>query len=313
MGFYAERNHSYPPPLPDQMERYNTRLLNESARLYQPARNIAAHKYLPLMLFPPEIREEIYSYLLPNEDDICLGPVWKLIKFYNHRKYMHTSKMGSLRKYGDKCHTSILAVNSQVNAEASRVLYARIYTITISSNEVTFLTKNYDTDVWCAGQIHNTIRQDFPRTFPFHRIKALRIRLDTPLTIAPTWISNGGFNLDPTETYDWPRFWRLFLRMIETLGAITKANFPVKKLIVDASESCHFLAAQDAPKSRHRNIERLFRPLNDCVRNVLDCEIRLPPWAKDCPETIELAKECGRKISSIENSFGGMTVRTADL
>lgn len=252
--------------------------------------SMADQEFSRFMLLPPEIREEVYRYLLPNEDDICLGPGRKLIERYDgYSEYEYCPEMVSLRQDGAKCYTSILAVNSQINCETSRILYDRTYTITISSDKVTFLTREYENDEWFNGLEYSSTWKDFPTTFPFHRINALRILVETPLTLSLRWRL-------PMEEDDWNGFYERFNSRMRMLGALTNVKSGMKKLIIDTSKSCHLLPSQDV---------RQLLVLRGHVRNIQDFEIRLPIGGKDSLETIQLAVECGRKILSIVNSFLG--------
>ena len=95
----------------------------------------------PFMRLPTELRDLLYGHLLPNEADIGGALDWKVHSWgctsiagqYEERSRMLEKKdsweeLLRLRRDGDRCHPAILAVNKQIHAEASRVLYARTYT-----------------------------------------------------------------------------------------------------------------------------------------------------------------------------------------
>ena len=76
--------------------------------------------YSAFLLLPSEIRSLIFYYLLPDKDDICRAPGFK--ESHNDDLEWH-DEMFSSRQDGERCHPVILAVNRQINVEASRSMY----------------------------------------------------------------------------------------------------------------------------------------------------------------------------------------------
>ena len=235
----------------------------------------------PFLRLPLELRDKIYGHLLPNEEDICIAPGF-IHDVYHEGDMQWVEELFDPRKGGDSCHTAILAVNKQINAEASRVMYSRTFTIGVSGTSISFLQDHYRTKERTNHGEYLNVWEHFPTSFPFHRIRALRIQVTTP------------------QSRDCEGLWVSLKEHIEEVRlALRLINYnvlPLKKLIIDAWEPNAYHGPIDGEPMALTDIRHLFRPLQYSIQNVSSCEIRLQGWAKTCPRTIELAKDCGRAI-----------------
>ena len=128
-SFIQEVSHRYHI---DLLSALSSRLIQHRFLLPWTSTMTNNASYSGFLSLPLELRDEIYRHLLPDVDDICPVPRSRLQLY--HIKYVPC-----LRTDDEQCHPEILAVNKQINAEASRVLYARTYTMKFFLNRVTFL------------------------------------------------------------------------------------------------------------------------------------------------------------------------------
>ena len=169
---------------------------------------------------PLELRDEIYRYLLPDVDDICPVP-------RSRRQLYHIKHVPCLRTDKEQCYPEILAVNKQINAEASRVLYARTYTMKYFLNRVTFLGREYANNPLheCAAAAAHRW-ETFLRRFPFHRVKKLRLGIS--IMESPTTA-----NRDLRED--------LYTNLGRVVEVANRAEQPLKRLSVKIPCSFDFL------------------------------------------------------------------------
>ena len=243
------------------------------------------------LLLPFELRTKIYNYLIPNEDDICIN--FRFSRAVQHPGCgSHTDcyEAASLRKDGDRCHIAFLAVNRRVYAEASEMMYARTFFITISTHKT-------------ASQGCGIIVQrrgdwkKFVHVLPIHRIKALRLRVLTPPNRSvPLSVSDTGF-------HTWNGIFEWLNQVISELKYASSESHLLKHLIIDLSEPCCLPSTHSCGKPCITNLQCLFIRLSQHICGVESYEINLPLWAKDCQETIRVAKECGRFMASDRDCF----------
>ena len=249
---------------------------------------------------PIEIRDMIYEHLLPNEGDIS---AYTCIKYNGN--YSIRRKDGKCfgdffrpRQDGSPCYPAILRVNRQIYIEASRILYARTYTITVSARLIHFLNRYYNRrelihdNKRCFDVGYNlNFREWFPISFPFDRISALRIRIH-----APVW--HGLRDLHLKWSYPWSILYNQLEELSYALYIIRNQGRTLKKLIIDAWEPCVFHGPLDGEDPVAADVRRMLDTIRYSVGNVESCEIRIGSWTKICPETIGIAKDCGRAIVS---------------
>ena len=181
------------------------------------------------------------------------------------------------RGYDKACYSAVLAVNQQINLEASRVMYGQTFTITVSEHGIVFLGFRYRI---LSASLTDFFKA-FPFSFPFHKIKELRIRIETSTEL------------------DNPIPWYLLEKYLDLAGEVLKKiddEGYLKKLIIDAWEPCAY--HKPWMDRQHMDIRRCFSTLGHQSQlkmvNPEHCEIRLPSWAKTCPTTIRIAKDWAR-------------------
>lgn len=215
-----------------------------------------------LMLLPREIRDSIYEYLFPLAKDITT-----LKPNYNHEgNVQYVEGRLRLRRDGVSCYTAILRVNKQIHAEASRTLYGRTFTLTLTAKKYEFL--------WTScGDILGL----FPKYFPFSAISALRIHVAAP----PKRYRNK----------HWILFREQFHKLSMALSMLTlESGVSLKRLIIDASEPWDLDGLRSEQCEAIRYICRLFSQSRWTLQNVVDCEMRLGGLAGLSLDTTKLAK-----------------------
>lgn len=239
------------------------------------------------LLLPLEIRRKIYNCLIPNEDDICINFRFsRAVQRPSCGSHTDCYEAASLRKDGNKCHIAFLAVNRRVYAEASEMMYARTFTITISTHKTA--SQGCGIMVQRPGDW-----KKFLHILPIHRIKAVRLRVLTPpeLTSLPLSVSDTGF-------HTWNGIDKWLNQVISELKFASSESQPLKHLIIDLSEPCCLPSTHSCVKPCISNLQCLFIRLSHHICGVESYEINLPLWAKDCQETIRVAKRCGRLMAS---------------
>ena len=237
----------------------------------------------PLLRLPLELRDQIYGYLLPDVDEICIKPGFKE-NVYHEGDIEWFDRFFDLRRDGDSCYPAVLAVNKQVNTEASRIMWNRIYTITVSPNCIEFLGVQYpiapysqilSTGLGPRNQLPNQLHA-FPVAFPFHRARALRV---------------GVMNTEFRARIDQEQFELQLKELSQVLGKIGQKDLPLKKLMIDLcawGDGPHFTDLAD--------ITKLFRAFEHCEKIAKFCEVKLGDWVMTSPEVILMARTLGHRI-----------------
>ena len=154
----------------------------------------------------------------------------------------------------------------------------------VSAESISFLQDRYRTRGRSDSGEDLNVWEHFPASFPFHRIRALRIRVMTP------------------QRRDCKERWGLLRERVGEVGLALRLigynGRALKKLIIDAWEINMYHGPVDGEPGALTDIRHLFKPLRHSIQNVESCEIRLQGWARTCPRTIEMAKECGRAMMS---------------
>ena len=269
----------------------------------------------PFLRLPLEIRDMIYGHLLPDEDDICSALPWKVHFYPGHTAVDHVeqvNRIASLRRDGAPCYPEILRVNHQIYEEASRILYARAFTITVTSCRVSFLREHYQEKGIrhkCYGYSGaergaSSHPNTFPVGFPFHRIKALRVRVVTPDH------TNSNYCPKVCEFYNCEYFlkqWHNLLNeqlqlVCRTLNRITESKGFLRQFIVEVKGSSTEQAPSFHGHVMKSNIHKILKPLSDSMRAVQSCEIILGSWASECADTMLTVLDVGRVILSKTSS-----------
>ena len=226
--------------------------------------------YSGFLSLPLELRDEIYRHLLPDVDDIC--PIRRSRRQLHNIKDFPCLRLPCLRLDDDQCSPEILAVNKQINAEASRVLYARTYTMKFSMNKVIFLGREYARKPLDDSAKHRW--EDFLLRFPFHKVQRLRLGISTIESPPPA----------------------LYTNLSQFVEVVNRAGHPLKRLSIEVRWSFDSLwRPARYGKPNLQDLRHLFRVLKFRASS---CEIYFPPLLKDCLESIHLAKECGREITA---------------
>ena len=219
---------------------------------------------MPLFRLPVELRDLIYHDLIPHE----VG-----------------------RDFGRRCPT-ILLINRQIYHEASRVLYDRTYTITVTAGSIAFHS------FFCQPDGSKDITTIFPSTFPYHRVKALRICVRTPAS-------------SPYSDQAWSVFeWNLWQ------SARVLAIMRFRKLIIDVEEPCRYHRPARCDGNRcfinfygricPRDIRRLFSALTLRDGVAETCEICLKRHLRTDLETVQQTTDWARTLVRHDN--GGVLI-----
>ena len=248
--------------------------------------------HFPFLRLPPELRNEVYRYTLPDETDKSMG--------YH-------------------CPT-IFKINRQIYTEASRVHYAKTYTIYVSKHGACFLkhVREYG------------IEKALPLSFPYHKIKALRIHIARPMFVTDVYPTYDVCSDLELSRYS-PQFEANMSRVSELLRTVVKKEFPLRKLIIDAWSPCAYIGVPTPDKvlnldgtlssdrspsyeasalndgswnfgeslkfeafsAMHTDICGLFDMLRLNNGTTQTCEIVLGAWTKNCPETIQAVRYWG--------------------
>lgn len=130
-----------------------------------------APRPLELLSLPPELRNEIWSYLLPNRKEIRVCEGWSETAHKNYSAHPDQYSARVQYRYEDEsCHTAILRVNRQVYKEASYVMYDRVFWIEISEHGYSFL-KNY------------RVKPAYLQNFPFAKAQKIFFLVEVPLSV----------------------------------------------------------------------------------------------------------------------------------
>ena len=259
----------------------------------------SSEKDSSFLLLPLEIRAMIYNYLIPNEDDICINFGFsRAVQYPGCVSHTDCYEAASLRKDGDKCHLAVLAVNRGVYAEASAIVYARTYTIMISTHET--VSHSCRITIKRPGDWKNILR-----IFPIHRIKALRLRVLTPpnRTSLSILASHTGF-------HTWNGIYERLDQVISALHEFASSERRLLKyLIIDVSEPCCLPSTLSRVEPCMSNLGCLFSRLSHHRCGVEDYQINLPLWAKDCADTVRAAKNCGREMASLPDCLSCSNIK----
>ena len=233
----------------------------------------------PLLGLPLELRDQIYGYLLPDVDEVCIKPGFKE-NIYHEGDIEWFDDLFELRRDGDYCYPAILAVNKEVNAEASQIMWNRTYTITASPKCIEFLGAKF----WVApySQIHGGYNQvpdrldAFPVAFQFHRARAVRVRVMN--SGFPGWMASRHFGLHLRE-------------LSKVLEKIAEKDLPLKRLIID------LCAWGNRPHvTEMADIMALFSAFEPCGRIAKFCEMKLGDWVTTSPKVVLMARTLGRAM-----------------
>lgn len=254
----------------------------------------------PLLRLPLELRDQIYGYVLPNVDEVCIKPGFK--ENVQHEGDIEWfDNLFELRRDGDYCYPAILAVNKQVNAEASRIIWNRTYTITASTKCIEFLGAEYPIAPYnhIPGPYNRlpNQRDEFPVAFPFHKARAVRVR-----------VVNSGY---PGGVL-WGPFGFHLKKLSRVLERIREKGLPLKRLMIDFSawgDGPHFTDMAD--------IITLFKAFEPCESLARLCDLTCGDWATTSPQAVLMARTLGRAIiyrcpldeKGIDNT-GALTLRT---
>lgn len=251
------------------------------------------------MLLPAEIRRLIYSYLIPKEDDICINYGFdRAVKRPGCDSHTDCYAAASIRKDGGKCHTAILAVNRQVYAESSTMMYARTYTITISIHRTA--SQGCGVIIESPGDWKELLQ-----VFPIHRIKALRLRVLTPPKPTPI-----PFEASFVSSHTWFNIYEKLNQVMTPLEFASGERGLMKSFIIDVSEPCCFPPSFPGVKPCMADLRSLFSLLSQHLCGLESCIISLPLWAKNCPDIIQVAKDCGRAMTSSRDCFSCNKTKT---
>ena len=271
------------------------------------------------MNLPKEIREQVYRLLLGEED---IHMTASSIESLERLICEDVHRVLNIRQEGSRWHPAIVRVNRTTNAEASRVLYDRIFTITVSSHHIGFLGHRYrkeerDCFWWPYHGPHRripTVSREimlFPASFPFHRIETLRIRVLSPIETviqhgrSPAQRVNGLFEPDTRRQQ---RSLHKHLSILTwLLNACTSKELPLKRLFIDARsrESYygprgHRISFKDDLQTTG-DVQRLFNALGP-IRNIQNLQIGLPVWMSNLTKAADPARQCGRWMLSQSKS-----------
>ncbi|KAL8787478.1 MAG: hypothetical protein Q9195_007770 [Heterodermia aff. obscurata] len=239
----------------------------------------------PFFTLPLEIRDQIYGYVIHG-----VIPIKK------------SSQTTMSPERFDWSGTSLFLLNHQIYFEASRVLLSSTFTITVHENGVEFLGTTFDKDLSPYLPISKSGQEAFPLSFPYHKVRAMRIRIHTPRE-APRIVHETGRSdrLCARSTAPWKRFERSLRKVDEMLCAITKkkkATRAFRKLIIDAASwSLCQGPARDSGLVVYTDISRLFGTLGLSEGIAREYEIRVSAWAKTCAETRWVIGLWGRRIT----------------
>ena len=185
-------------------------------------------------------------------------------------------------RIGYHCPT-ILLINRQIYSEASRLQYAKTHTLTVSRRHISFMNWEY-------------IKEALPRSFPYHKLEALRIRILRPMTKDFIFLAYDLHTILADYQYFWPLFEEHMEQLSILMGAIVDKGLPLRKLILDVRSPC---VSREPLNSKdygamHLSICAVFGMLsfnNKAMAQTI--EIVLGSWAKDNPETIKIAHNWG--------------------
>ena len=222
----------------------------------------------PFLQLPPEIRDIIYSHLIPMENDASDAKPGVI-----HEGDIVWDHNGTLKFR--RRHLEILRVNRQVHAEVSRSLHARTFAIILTARDVRFLQRFYE----CDGR--GRLMSIFPRTFPFDKISVLRIRISAPREI----------NCESSDYKRSVAMFKMYLCLCELAKALSNlaaaGRLSCKKLVIDASEPCGGYRQPTQRGCMSKGVCDLLNHFHSATRAARECEIRLGCWAKACPRMIQ--------------------------
>ena len=233
----------------------------------------------PFLRLPLELRDQIYGYLMPDVDEVCTKPGFKE-NVYHEGDIEWFDNLFELRRDGDYCYPAILAVNKQVHAEASRIMWNRTYTIRASPKSIEFLGAEYPLAPYnhIAGphiRLPNQL-DDLPVAFPFHKARAIRVQVMN--SVFPGWVA-------------WEHIGLHLKELSRVLEKIAEKDLPLNRLIIDLcawGDGSHFTEIED--------IMTLFSAFEPCDRIAKFCELKFADWVTTSPEVVLMARTLGRRI-----------------
>ena len=211
----------------------------------------------PFLKLPPELRNFICKHALYDEND---------------------------RRIGYHCPT-ILLINRQIYSEASRLQYAKTHTLTVSRRHMRFLNREY----------RDGINENFPLSFPYHKLEALRIRILRPMTKDFITLAYDLYSILADYQYFWPLFEEHMEQLRKLMRTIVDKGLPLRRLILDVRDP---YSSHEPPSSRdyeamQMNMCRLFGMLGFSKGTTHACKIVLGTWAKTCPKMVQAAEDWG--------------------
>ncbi|CAF9940017.1 MAG: hypothetical protein HETSPECPRED_002137 [Heterodermia speciosa] len=187
---------------------------------------------------------------------------------------------------GHRCPT-ILLINRQIYSEASEVQYAQTHTLRISPRYIEFCNRRY----------RFGIERGLPRSFPYHKLNALCVRVLRRMTRRIVVLPSDIHMIFGDNHYYSPFYEQRMGQLNEFMRTIADKGFPLKKLILDVWSPSPSLEPM-TPKDYSAILvgERAFfdklRFNNKGTTRTI--EIVLGTWAKECPEVVEVAHNWGR-------------------
>lgn len=237
----------------------------------------------PLMRLPQELRLMILKYILPTDTD---GPstisLWPFEKEWRKETYvLDSSDMYPSRFALRRFVKGITMVNRQLYYEAMAVLYAQSFVIRISENTFRPSGADFHCILRTAIEGVNWQWRDLLPGLNLSRVRELKIE------IVPS---------------DYPGVWENaysclinLCRMIER----STASQGLRKLAIEITET-KMSAANYSPvpmwdwdpeEMTYHDIIFTLDAIGRCLRNVKDCEIRVPNWASNDQRLMNVMEE----------------------
>ena len=262
---------------------------------------MASTKQLPaLLLLPREIREHVYHYLLAELDLIDAR--------------IANGSFGNFSDYPPilRIYLNMLRVNRQIHEEFLDAFCSRTWTIFVNWKGVRFRGRHYRRQSkFYNDEIDQVLyhsRSSFPTSFPFYRVKQLRIKIQSAVN---PYSDDGHLFGTTNPSYPWEQLGRYLQALGGLLKDIASRHRSCKKFLLDVDESTepglarccdweHRAAwcydCSRAPSTNPRDIRNLLEPLERNVRNFEICDLRLGGWIVEFPEIMTLAQDCGRAM-----------------
>lgn len=271
----------------------------------------------PFLRLPLELRQQIYSYILPDlpiiETTIDERNQGYLEKERHHEylsrayEYAFTTPRRDrrdipLRYDRQRSSIDVLCVSRQVYEEATAYLYSRTFVISVSAVCITFLMEEYQSLPWCDVAWNNGREPQyrliyyFDRQFPISRVRELMIRVNAPIIETPR---SGSLELLYEE------FARHMISVCELLRRRCRKVKSLPKITVELPPRfVKGMAFDDGYENiRPACIENALRIMRDTVSRVKGCRImNVEDWEEVFPDIARLAEECQRAVVMEEDA-----------